>query len=228
MFKGRGNFDEPLRPLQTSLAIGLTGLALFLALPILDFGAISAQSQLARLESGKVKAEEFDWTAMAFDFGPEGRERLARIANSGPAGQRALAKAALDSKDRYALGRETESVAQQSRLDRNLRILSPDIAVTDQLKAAITGYDGCNDRPCALLRIDAGRLLLVYKPNDSSFVQSRTIDLATLGTDKIEQAAASPAAKTAQIDLSRATIEVRPVRRRQLHVDGQPVGEPFE
>ncbi len=60
-------------------------MALFLALPILDFGAISARSQLARLESGKIKAEEFDWTAMAFDFGPEGRERLAEIANAGAA-----------------------------------------------------------------------------------------------------------------------------------------------
>jgi hypothetical protein len=201
---------------------------LLLALPILDFGAISARSQLVRLESGTIKAEEFDWTAMAFDFGPEGRERLAEIANSGPVSQRTLAKTALDSKDRYALGRETESVAQQSRLGRNLRILSPDIAVTDVLKAEVTGYDGCNDRPCALMRLDAGHLLLVYKPHDTSFVQSRIIDLAKLGKDKNEPGAPSPAAKTQQVDLGRAAIEVRPVQRRQLYVDGQPVGEPFE
>lgn len=228
VYKGRKDFDDPLRPLQTKLAIGLCGLALLLALPLVDFGAISARSQMARLESGKVTPEEFDWTAMAFDFGPEGRERLAEIAKSGPASQRALAKAALDSKDRYALGRETESVAQQSRLDRNLRLLSPDIAVTDALKAEITGYDGCNDRPCALLRLDAGRLLLVYKPHDSSFVQSRIIDLARLGRDKVVPGAPAPAAKTQEVDLRRAAIEVRPVQRRQLYVDGQPVGEPFE
>src|SRR4029450_2702387 len=71
VFKGRQDFDDPLRPLQTKLAIGLCGLALFLPPPILDFGGLSANSQLARLESGKVKAEEFDWRAMAFDFGPE-------------------------------------------------------------------------------------------------------------------------------------------------------------
>ena len=88
VYKGRKDFDETLRPLQTRLAIGLCGLALFLALPILDFGAISARSQLARLDSGKVTPEEFDWTAMAFDFGPEGRERLAEIAKTGPTAQR--------------------------------------------------------------------------------------------------------------------------------------------
>ena len=85
VYKGRKDFDEPLRPLQTKLAIGLCGLALFLALPILDFGAISARSQLARLDCGQGTAEEFDWRAMAFDFGPEGRERLAAIAEDRPA-----------------------------------------------------------------------------------------------------------------------------------------------
>ena len=92
VYKGRQDFDDPLRPLQTRLAIGLCGLALFLALPILDFGAISARSQLARLDSGKVEAEEFDWRAMAFDFGPEGRERLAEIAKTGRPAQRKLAE----------------------------------------------------------------------------------------------------------------------------------------
>ncbi len=87
IWRGRAHahFDDRLRPMQTSLAIGLTGLALFLALPILDFGAISARSQLARLEAGKVEPAEFDWAAMAFDFGPAGRERLSRLASSGPA-----------------------------------------------------------------------------------------------------------------------------------------------
>jgi hypothetical protein len=227
VYKGRKDFDGPLRPLQTSLAIGLCGLALFLALPIIDFGAISARSQLARLESGKVEAEEFDWTAMAFDFGPEGRERLAKIAKSGAANLRDLAKAALSSESRYKLSEETESVAQQSRLDQNLRVLSPDIRLTDELKAELTGYDGCNDRPCALLRLDAGRVVLVYKPYDTSLVQSRMIDLSALGKEK-QGIGAAPAAKPVPVDLSKADIKISPVERRQLFVDGKPVGEPFE
>jgi hypothetical protein len=228
VYQGRKDFDEPLRPMQTKLAIGLTGLALFLALPILDFGAISARSQLDRLHDGRIKAEEFDWTAMAFDFGPEGREQLAEIARSGAANLRTLAAAALKSKNRYELGQETESVAQQSRIDRYLRVLSPDIAVTEELKAEITGYDGCNDRPCALLRLDAGRVLLVHKPYDSSLVQSRVIDLGKLGKSDAKQAQEVRAATAAKVDLAKAVIEIRPVERRQLYVDGTPVGEPFE
>ena len=226
VWKGRNDFDESLRPLQTGLAIGLCGLALFLALPILDFGAISAKSQLARLESGKVKAEEFDWTAMAFDFGPEGRERLAEIARSGAANMRKLAKAALDSDNRYRLGEETRSVAQESRLNQYVRFLSSNIQLTDALKSELTGYDGCNDRPCALLRLDNNRLLLVHNRYGGTAVQSRIIDLRKLGNEKRPAVADPSTVPTA--DLSKAGIELRPVQRRQLYVDGKPVGDPFE
>ena len=223
VFKGRQDFDEPLRPLQTGLAIGLCGLALFLALPILDFGAISARSQLARLESGKVKAEEFDWTAMAFDFGKAGRNHLARIAKSGSTGQRELARAALASKSRYALGRETESAAQQLRLDQYLRVLSPDIVLTDELKAEVSGYEGCNDKPCALIRLDAGRLVLVHSPYGQ--VQTKIIDLSAL--TRMQQPAPAEPTKPV-VDLGRASIELQPVERRQVFVDGKPVGNAIE
>ena len=228
VYKGRTEFDDPLRPLQTGLAIGLCGLALFLALPILDFGAISARSQLARLESGTIKAEEFDWTAMAFDFGPEGRDRLAEIARFGAAEMRTLAKAALDSDNRYSLSEQAQSVAQRARIERYLRVLSPDIAVTDELKEEITGQDGCNDKPCALLRLDTGRLLLVHNPY-GGMVQSRIIDLSALGKEaKDARPAAAPARTPERVDLGKASIEIRAVERRQLYVDGHEVGQPFE
>ncbi|MDP9422594.1 MAG: DUF4153 domain-containing protein, partial [Pseudomonadota bacterium] len=236
VYKGRKDFDEPLRPLQTGLAIGLCGLALFLALPILDFGSISARSQLARLESGQIKPEEFDWTAMAFDFGPAGRERLGEIERSGPRGQRELAKAALASEDRYSVGQETESVAQQARLERYLRVLSPDISLTAELRADITGRNGCNDRPCVLLRLDSDRLLLVYNPYGST-IESREVVLSSLAkrsrkpSDADLDAAAAAVEEAANAkapDLSRATIEVRTVTKQQLFVDGQPVGSPIE
>ena len=89
--KGRSAFANVLRPLQVKMALGLCALALLLALPIIDFGAISARSQLARLENGSVKVDEFDWAAMAFDFGPSGRERLAQVTKSGPADRREFA-----------------------------------------------------------------------------------------------------------------------------------------
>ena len=227
VFRGREDFDGPLRPLQTKLAIALCGLALFLALPILDFGAISANSQLARLHAGKIKTEEFDWTAMAFDFGRSGREHLAALASSGSLKAREMAKAALATTDRYSLSQSTESIAQRTRLEQHLRLLSPDIALTEPLKAEITGYRGCNDQPCALLRLDATRLLLVHKPYDSSNIQSRVIDLTALGQPQ-KQPGAVQRVTTEKVDLAKAQIEVRPVQHRQLYVDGNPVGTPIE
>ena len=228
--KGSAAFDDRLRPLQTRLALGMCGLALLLALPILDFGAISARSQLDRLESGKVKAEEFDWTAMAFDFGKAGRNHLAEIEKFGPAGQRELAKAALKSENRNALSTETESVAQQSRLDQYLRVLSPDVELTPELTSEITkGWQGCNDRPCALLRLDQNRLLLVTSLAGNNIVSSRIIYLDSLGKD--QQDLASTSARKAAVegvDLKSVTIEIRTVQRRQLFVDGKPVDDPFE
>ena len=228
--KGREGFDDLLRPLQTKLALGLCAIALFLALPILDFGAISANSQLARLESGNVKAEEFDWTAMAFDFGSVGRKHLAEIAKSGPAGQRELAKTALNSENRFSLSTVTKSAAQQSRLDRYLRLLSPDIDLTPELISEITnGWQGCNDRPCALVRLDQKRLLLVISSAGNDIVSSRIIYLNSLGKD--QQELVSTIARKAAVegvDLKSVPIEIRTVLHRQLFVDGKPVDDPFE
>ena len=176
--KRRANFDDLLRPMQVRMALGLCALALFLALPILDFGSISARSQLARLESKSVTADEFDWAAMAFDFGPSGRARLEQVARSEAADQRTLAGTALKSKERHRVSNETREVAEQQRLSKYLRILSPDIVLTSKVYAELTDWDGCNDRPCALLRLDDLRLVLITSDRNKNYgVGAQVIDL---------------------------------------------------
>jgi hypothetical protein len=231
VYKGRKDFDDPLRPLQTRLAIGLCGLALFLALPILDFGAISARSQLARLESGKVTAEEFDWAAMAFDFGPAGRRSLERIAGSGPADQRRLALTALNSKDRYRVETAAEDVRKQASIEQRVRLLSPDIEMTPTVRERLARMGGCTEEtPCAVLRVDSSRLLVVTQSADKSAVAT-VIDLAR---DPMSADYARTEAENVQNlmpkvdDLQKARIEIRTVERRQAFIDGKPVGDPFE
>ena len=221
-YQGRLKFDEPLRPLQTKLAIGLCGLALFL-----DSRSISASSQPARLDPAKVTPEEFDWAAMAFEFGPGGRERLLKIRSDGPPALRGFAKYALETESRHEVAAKTATLAQSSRLDRYLRLLSPDIPLTEALRNELTGYDGCNDKPCALLRIDQRRVMLVHNPYGGPIVGSRVIDLANLGAKKAAPAKPSTAPQK-PVDLTTAAIEVRIVGLRQLYVDGKAVGEPFE
>ena len=55
------------------------------------------------------------------------------------------------------------------------------------------------------------------------------IDFAALAREKSGIRPAAPAAtKPEPADLSKARLEIRAVERRQLYVDGKPVGEVFE
>lgn len=229
VFKGRMEFDEPLRPLQTKLAIGLCGVALFLALPILDFGAISARSQLARLDSGKVTPEEFDWTAMAFDFGPEGRERLAEIAKTGPTTQRDLAGLALKTENRWELSRETRIVERQVDIEQRVRLLSPDIQWSDELRRRVSSQNQCEEQSrCALIRLDAGKLMLVSTYGADRYVSAAIIDLnEPLPPDNAPPKVGVATYETEPskgVDLATARVDVREVTVRQVHVDGKPIG----
>ena len=228
--KGRRDFDDLLRPLQTKMAIGLCGLALLLALPILDFGRISANSQMARLESGKLKAQEFDWTAMAFDFGRKGREQLAQIAKTGPDAQKNFAKAALAATNRYVFAENTDKIAQESELDRNVRMLSPDVVLTSWLRGTLTDWNGCKNSPCALLRLDDRRLLLVTSATNNQALNSEILDIPPNDDNRGEAPppVANQLGKPADVTIATGHIEVRPVQRRQVFVEGMPIGNAFE
>ena len=228
--KGRVDFDDVLRPLQTKMALGLCGLALFLALPILDFGAISARSQLARLQNGSVKAEEFDWAAMAFDFGPAGRERLERIVASGPSDQRVLAASALKETNRWKVSTATEARREGREIESRLRLASPDIVMTDELREAIGKDYSCRDDTdrCVLMRIGPERYVLVSTSGKKKLVESQLIDLAKNRTQTGRGFVGREATPVEGVDLPNARLDVIDVKRRQLLVDGKPVGEPFE
>ena len=230
IWRGRRNFDDQLRPVQTNLAIAVCGLALFLALPILDFGAISARSQLARLESGRVEAEKFDWAAMAFDFGPAGRKRLADIARTGPAGWRALAASALKSTDRWAVAERTRAATESEEVAKRIRVVSSGLRLTPEALRRSAQRRLCRpETECAVLDMGRSRLLVVMSDENrgdpiGGIVMSAVIDLSQPA--EVQVGPAKPAARVG--DLATARIEVRPAPRRQLYGDGQPVGEPFE
>ena len=236
----RGEFDELLRGYQARMAVVLCGVALLLAMPLIDFGAISARSQMARLSSGRVTTAKFDWTAMAFDFGPAGRNRLAEFVRTGLPEQRPLAAAALKSQNRYSVQNETEAAADRAGIEQRIRVLAPGLLIDEALKQriAVTGECGAG-RQCALLRQDSATLILVGRRADGTVVHA-TLNLpspnrvpATKGASAgpppivtVDDYATSTDVKVG--DLRTTPIEVRPVTRRQLFVDGKPVGQPFE
>lgn len=222
----RQDFEEPLRPVQTRFMIGLCAAAVLLALPILDFGTISARSQIARLEQGKISPTQFDWAAMAFDFGPAGRNRLAEISRSGPIAWRDQARIALQADERWALAEANVTIREAAELASRIRVLSDDLVLTPEVLRRIAAQRQCLPRSqCSLLKLDQSRLLLVTVGDGQSDVASTVVDL-----DKPAAASEAPrdSGKAGAIDLATATIELRPIKRRQLFVDGMPVGGPLE
>jgi len=231
VFKARRDFDDPLRPLQTRLAIALCGLALFLALPILDFGSISTRSQLARLEAGKVKADKFDWAALAFNFGPAGRGALTRIAQTGSGDAQKLAGKALKSENSYDVERVTEQEHQADNLEQYIHILSPDIRLTENLRQELARRSYCDHaKQCVLFRTDPNRLILITASGIPGRLGTQVIDernlAASSNATSINSATNNPSAEG--IDLAHAQIEVREVPLKVVYVNVKPVGDPFE
>ena len=228
VWRDRRDFDDALRPLQIRLAIGLCGLALFLALPIVDFGAISAQSQMARFAAGKVPVAEFDWRAMAFDFGPAGRSRLREIARTGPPDQRKLASAALASKDRYAVDHEVQKAESAANLGTRLRVIPEGSVIPQDLRNSIASTRYCRVGPCVVTLVDGRRAVIAGAVIKDDTVESAVLqrnDKGVWSQDIHSRYVAKPPFRP---NLGTAPVELRTVDRKQLYIDGTPVGDAFE
>ncbi len=231
IWRGRQDFDDPLRPAQVKMAIGLCAIALILALPVVDFGAISARSQLARLQSGKVEAAKFDWRAMAFDFGPAGRKRLARITRSGPADQRTLARTALASKNRYDIESEVKAAADVGTLDTKMRVVPAGRTLPQDLRLEIAKSSYCGEWPCVVAVVDDQTVIVAGQKFKDGSVTSDTITRLKGEWSMFHafdpQEADRQKARFSP-DIARAPVEIRTVGRKQLFIDGKPVGDAFE
>nr|WP_294850214.1 DUF4153 domain-containing protein [uncultured Sphingomonas sp.] len=222
LVKGRLNFADVVRPLQIKVALGVVGIAIFLALPIMDFGSISARSQLARLQSGKVKPTDFDWRAMAFDFGPSGRTALEQVrSKANDPEERNLAADALAGKSRYDVDVPLPPAAIDPKF---VRVIGNDIALDDATLRAVGANRECSaESRCTLVRLDQGRVILLTQNKGKGYIWVTTID-----ADKDRLAKSSVGPDGSYPNINDAPVEVRTVNRRQVFVDGKPVGDLFE
>ena len=224
--KGRRDFDDLLRPLQQKLAIGLALLALFLALPILDFGAISTRDQLARLKAGTIAAEKFDWAAMAFDFGPSGRAALKEMEGSPQRARADAAKAALAAKDRWGLSSATGAPLMKPFAER-LRVIPADRALSSgALERLQSSYMCSRAKACVAIWLSDDRIGVLGQEEPGDAVIS---EFLTRGTDgEWSHSTPDERARRPGTDLSKATVEVEAVEQRWIVVDGVPESETFE
>ncbi len=206
-----------LRSATFHLGLFVCGLALLLALPIFDFGAISTRNQVARLESGKVPVEQFDFTALRWDFGSPGRKALERLSKSGNAKVAELAEAALSQNERvYATFDETN----KTRADFKLRVQPDD----DELRERVLDYLVANPYQCddRCVALDLGEA-----PGGARYVaivRSANYDLLLF---RPGAALEHPPAPTGPPVLGPdSVIEVS--EARVIRIDGEVVGPPID
>ena len=204
---------------QTNFHLGLfvCGFALLLALPILDFGAIATRDQVARLERGEVTPEQFDFTALRWDFGSAGRKALERLSKSGNREVAELAEGALAQRERvYATFDETN----KTRADYKLRVQPDDREVRERmLDYLVANPYRCQDRCVALDLGEAsggGRRIalvqsgsyevLLLKPGETPVLEPTETGFATMGPNSV-------------VEVSEARV---------IRIDGKTVGLPID
>ncbi|MDT0577074.1 hypothetical protein RM533_12945 [Croceicoccus sp. F390] len=220
--------EDALFLANVRLAVAVAVLALLLAVPIVDFGAISTRSQMARLQAGTVSVADFDWRALADDFGPAGRQALARTARQGTPDERAAA--------RYALSPATVVPPPQAAHMRMMTVLPAGANVPPALLQHIRNGWTCTDGPCTLAILAQDIAVLRSLTSDGMNVQT---DVLVRDADdgwvaeggglitRLAQEAMTPGAREDAVAYQ-GQVEVRSVRRRQVFIAGEPIGQPFE
>ncbi|MGF7149542.1 hypothetical protein FHS96_003193 [Sphingomonas zeicaulis] len=232
--RGRALWAGFARPANLHLAFGLCGLALFLSTPLAAFNLLATRDQVARLKAGKVSPSEFSWSALAFDFGEPGRAALRQLAKApNPPVIRERAAKALASENRYDLRQDEQDQASRAMLRKHLRVVPAPVPLPEGLLDAFGGIYGVDDQDVFVLLYRAGddQAVLIRsqcencQPNTQAVTRSPdgkwVLQNNIISADSQDPAAVvREALRTAAPD----RIEVREVKRKQVFVNGKPVG----
>jgi hypothetical protein len=211
-----------LREANFLLALATCALALFLALPILDFGRISAANQLHRLESGQVSPDRFDYAALRWDFGDPGRRALARLAKSRSAKIAELAALAQKQQNRpYAYGGDT-TFRTAAQIDVRVQPDDPALRklVIDYLQ---TDRSAC---PKFCVALDLGQRKDGRR--DVALVWQDSYQRVSLPDDGLARVVGNERYDVPREFGPGSKVEIRPVEQRYVFVDGRRVGEPLD
>ncbi|WP_422058017.1 DUF4153 domain-containing protein [Sphingomonas sp.] len=243
VIRERGGWAERVRPANLHLAMIVCGVALLLATPLVSFNAISTRDQVARLESGKVSPDKFDWAALAFDFGEPGRRALERLKTASNRTIATLARTTAARKTRYEADDAPERARRDAVVQRGVRILPRRVPLPPQLSALLSDWNVCGDmtnQGCVLLYTSGATEALavsggcVASPNAARHVTScNVLRLSGAGGRWVADDRPKPALDEATLAAlreaaARGQIAIRPVQRRQVFIGNVPVGDPFE
>lgn len=233
VWRGRGGFAPVVRTVQTRLALGVCGVALLLALPIVDFGAISARDQVARLRSGATELKDFDFAAMAFDFGPEGRAALARMAGGGASEQQRSAQLALVARNRWEVADRYRGDADAAESPYILKPIAEKVRAFPEGRAVPAAVlddldlnGNCRGAPCLAVWLADNRVAVIHRGNNFTSEYVRQPNGEWL--DRNDMARAAPGATVTSDMIENGEVSFRTVERRQILINGQVVSGDLE
>lgn len=209
-----GEWRERVRRANLHLAVVICGLALFLALPILDFGAISARQQIARLQTGAVSADKFDYDALRWDFGVAGRRALTRLVGSGNPKVARLAKSAL-AQQRRAYGPIISPDEYRLRVQPNDPELRR-LAIEYFQATPIVCFDEC-------VVIELGKTS--GGGRRVAIVQNISYHTVVLGIGRPGWRETKPELPVLKVG---SKVEIRELTKRFIVVDGKPLDRPLD
>ncbi len=235
LVRNRNGWMAGIRRTNVILAIALCGLAFLLSTPLINFGAWSTASQVARLESGKVAPAKFDWAALRFDFGTSGEAAVKRLAKAGKTPEIRLAAATAEEQtDRWAGEELNEERAAVDNLDARLRVLPARASLSPQLRRRLVEWDACgrDDQQCAVLMAPDAKSAIIVRQRcaecDIEAIKFERDGETWKSENERGNEQPNAGAKQRPADLKSGRIEIRNVTRRQVFVDGQPSRTVFE
>lgn len=241
LVRGRLDWAAKVRPANLNLAFGTCALALLLATPLVSFNAIATHDQVARLETGKLTPEKFDWRALAFEFGEAGKTALRKLQASPNAAIRARAVEAGKAGSRSEI---PEIRTSRSEVIKHLRVLPAGSAPLPDTLLDYLGGERCGGEGqggCTVLIVIPGSEVALLRDNcfragqswsctsverakliDGKWVNPEQHKLAHSGDEDKAKAAGQQKAYAA------GQVEIRDVTRRQVFVGGEPIGPALE
>jgi Domain of unknown function (DUF4153) len=235
LIRARSGWSAHARIANVRLAIGLCGLAFLLATPLISFSAVSTRDQISRLESGKVSPLYFSWSALRFDYGPAGMAALKTLALTGKTEdirKRAAGALATKDEDRWDLQTGLEGANTQNNIETKLVIHPTKVPLPETLKRLLAKRNVCDAvQECALyFKPGSHEAFYVFQTCATCGWQVETLETVNANANdwtwSNEQAdiLGEPAPPNA---FSAAKVEIRTVTKRQVFVNGQPVGAPL-
>ena len=225
------------------MALVVAALAVFLATPLLDFGAVSARDQLARFENGTTSEDDLDLTAFAFDFGPAGRRTLENM--------RVTTSTAVAARIDIVLGQDKRwnaSRLEKQKNERDLKDIIKSIPSTrqipDELLSVLRASVNCRDQYCYAVWSENDDTVLIVdqncpraglcRPSVTLYIRSdfnwrRVYQHTKLLDDELgDEDDIAAYLQNLESAAMLGEIELRPVQRMQVFIGGSPVGPVVE